>query len=137
MYLRQIFLSPIVLIAVLSCNNLCDPNLEYDGKITTLNGERYTGDCVTFFDDGKTIRSEKEYLNGLDHGIWTFYHPDGVIQTTGEFDKGKRIGTWKYNFRNGNLWKSQDYDNQGNPTGLWITYTEEGDTLNYSRYSWD
>ena len=35
---------------------------------------------------------------------------------------GKRIGTWKYYYNNGLIWKISRYDSLGRRKGKWITY---------------
>lgn len=129
----------IVLLLLLgSCNNLPDecPELlfEQNEKITsTLDGKLFTGRCTTY-ENGKQ-RSIQQYINGVDYGKWTFYFPDGSIQTTGKFNKnGKRIGKWLYYYENGNLKQISNYSSNGERSNKWTYYNEEGeitDEINY------
>jgi antitoxin component YwqK of YwqJK toxin-antitoxin module len=40
-------------------------------------------------------RFKGEYLDAEMHGSWEFYRKDGSLMRTGEFDKGKQVGTWR------------------------------------------
>jgi antitoxin component YwqK of YwqJK toxin-antitoxin module len=35
------------------------------------------------------------------HGVWEFYRRDGSLMRSGEFDRGKQVGTWKTFDRSG------------------------------------
>lgn len=47
-----------------------------------------------FFDNGLP-RFKGDYLGDEMHGPWEFYRKDGSLMRTGEFDRGKQIGTWR------------------------------------------
>lgn len=109
---------------LIGCNKTDCSDLKYENGITTLNGKLFTGKCYEYFFNGQ-IRSEQEYKNGKDNGIWTFYHPAEIVRTSGEFKMGVRIGTWKYFYPNGKIWKINNYDSLGKKVGKWITYAED------------
>ena len=111
---------------LMGCSKTDCSELKYENGITTLYGKLFTGKCHEYYLSGQ-IRSEQEYKNGKDHGIWTFYHPAEIIRTSGKFKMGSRIGTWKYYFNDGGLWKVNNYDSLGNKTGKWITYDRNQD----------
>lgn len=109
---------------VMGCSEISCADLKYENGITTLNGKLYTGKCYEYYFNGQ-IRSKQEYKNGKDHGKWTFYHPAEIIRTSGEFNLGTRVGTWKYFYPNGKIWKVNNYDSLGNKIGKWTTYAED------------
>ena len=39
------------------------------------------------------------------HGAWSWYRTDGSIMRTGEFDRGRQIGTWRTFDRQGSVVK--------------------------------
>jgi hypothetical protein len=42
-------------------------------------------------------------LGGKMHGVWEFYRRDRSLMRSGEFDRGKQVGTWKTFDRSGAL----------------------------------
>jgi len=44
-------------------------------------------------------------LDGEMHGAWSWYRTDGSLMRTGEFDRGRQIGTWKTFDREGSVVK--------------------------------
>jgi antitoxin component YwqK of YwqJK toxin-antitoxin module len=34
-------------------------------------------------------------LDGEMHGVWEFYRRDGSLMRSGEFKRGKQVGTWR------------------------------------------
>lgn len=100
-------------------------SLKYLNKKTILNGNLFTGECNSFFPNGKK-RSIQRYTSGLDDGNWIFYFENGKIQTIGKFNNGKRIGEWKYYYKNGNIKQESFYDSLGRKVGSWKLYDPDG-----------
>lgn len=44
-------------------------------------------------------------LDGAMHGAWAWYRTDGSLIRTGEFDRGRQIGTWRTFDRKGKVVK--------------------------------
>ncbi|MCA1735978.1 MAG: hypothetical protein LC739_07675 [Actinobacteria bacterium] len=44
-------------------------------------------------------------LDGEMHGAWSWYRTDRSLMRTGEFDRGRQIGTWKTFDREGSVVK--------------------------------
>jgi antitoxin component YwqK of YwqJK toxin-antitoxin module len=44
-------------------------------------------------------------IGGELHGAWSWYRTDGSLMRTGEFDRGRQIGTWRTFDRKGNVVK--------------------------------
>ena len=51
-------------------------------------------------------------LAGEPHGAWQWYRTDGSLMRTGEFDRGKQVGTWRTLDRNGRLVKETRFENR-------------------------
>lgn len=49
-------------------------------------------------------------LGGEMHGIWEFYRRDGTLMRSGEFDRGRQVGTWKTFDRSGVLVSEKVFD---------------------------
>jgi antitoxin component YwqK of YwqJK toxin-antitoxin module len=56
------------------------------------------------YDNGKTKYSGF-MLGGEMHGAWSWYRRDGSLMRTGEFDRGRQVGTWRSFNRSGKLLK--------------------------------
>jgi len=120
--MKNIFVYCIISLVFFSCSSEvnCDEIKFIDG-ISYYNGKKFTGDCSSYFYLGN-LKTQQSYFDGLDNDKWTFYFSNDSIRTIAFFDKGKRIGEWKYYAKNGNLWKKNTYDSIGNPVGFWKTY---------------
>jgi len=59
-----------------------------------MEGELYIGKTYTI--EGK-LKAEGTYLDGalsLPHGTFTFYHPNGRVESRGEYLNGNKAGVW-------------------------------------------
>ena len=125
--------SPFILVVLIfnSCGTIQDCGaLKFDEteRLTYNESKLFTGICQSYYYSGK-IRSKEEYINGKDHGKWTFFFRNGSVQTTGKFNKGVKIGKWEYFYENGNIWKINFFDSDGDKTGEWIEYNEKGELI--------
>ena len=113
----------VFLFLFFSCAPDCS-KIVYNNGISTLNGKLYTGECDSYFPNGK-LNSKQSYKNGKDDGEWVFYFSNGNLKTKGFFKEGIRIGDWEYYYENGQLWKEAHYVD-GNKSGVWKTFNESG-----------
>ena len=120
--MKNIFVYCIISLVFFSCSSEvnCDEIKFIDG-ISYYNGKKFTGDCSSYFYLGN-LKTQQSYFDGLDNDKWTFYFSNDSIRTLAFFDKGKRIGEWKYYAKNGNIWKVNTYNEMGEPFGEWETY---------------
>ena len=132
------------LILLLIITNSCTSQLEIncsdlgeENGLIRLNGESFTGSCLTYFEDVPSLVKEKRsYRKGLMHGNWTQYHPngnlfynsyakkgeihgkytsyhfDGGIADKGKMKKGYKDGVWEYYGTTGVLYKKELYKNK-------------------------
>ena len=49
------------------------------------------------------------YLDPEAHGAWQWYRTDGSVMRTGEFDRGRQVGTWRTFNRSGRLVKETQF----------------------------
>ena len=49
-------------------------------------------------------------LGGLVHGAWSWYRTDGSLMRSGEFARGRQVGTWRTFDRAGNIVKETSFD---------------------------
>lgn len=56
------------------------------------------------FDNGQ-IKYSGFRLHGDMHGAWAWYRTDGSLMRTGEFDRGRQVGTWRTYDRKDNVVK--------------------------------
>jgi hypothetical protein len=50
-----------------------------------------------------------KYTGFLLHGAWSWYRTDGSLMRSGEFDRGKQIGTWRTYDRSGKVVKETSF----------------------------
>lgn len=48
-------------------------------------------------------------IQGAMHGAWSWYRTDGSMMRTGEFDRGRQIGTWRTYNRAGEALKETSF----------------------------
>lgn len=95
--------------------------------ITGQDGVR-NGPWKDFYTTGQ-LRAEGLYQDGQMSGKWKFYHINGAIEQTGEFDRqGRPVGKWTWFYPSGNLLREENYIN-GKADGMMTEYTEEGDII--------
>jgi antitoxin component YwqK of YwqJK toxin-antitoxin module len=51
------------------------------------------------------VRYRGTRLDGEMHGKWEFFRRDGSLMRSGQFDRGKQIGTWRTFDRSGKVVK--------------------------------
>lgn len=107
------------------------PNYYVEEYLTYNGSDIFTGRCASY--KSGELRSIRQYLDGYDHGKWTFYYTNGRIETKGRFNVGKRIGEWKYYYDNGKLKQISNY-NEGKREGLWFKLSIDGDTIWTEKY---
>jgi antitoxin component YwqK of YwqJK toxin-antitoxin module len=54
-------------------------------------------------------RLQDHDLDGEMHGAWEWFRLDGCLMRTGQFDRGKQIGTWRTFDRSGGLVKETTF----------------------------
>ncbi len=67
----------------------------YYRELSGREGELYNG--KTFTMEGK-LKAEGTYLDAalsLPHGYFTFYHPNGRVESKGEYINGNKAGVWQ------------------------------------------
>jgi antitoxin component YwqK of YwqJK toxin-antitoxin module len=94
----------------------------YDWKETGINTARFYSlvvkkDSVWYRTDyylyEKKLQMEGYYVDStckVPYGLFRYYHPNGLVSSTGEFFYGKRNGTWTSYYSNGNMRDSANYD---------------------------
>ena len=56
------------------------------------------------------LKLVKHYKNGLIHGKIIYYWDNGQIRLTGQYNKMRRISTWKHYDHDGTLIYEENYD---------------------------
>lgn len=83
-------------------------------------GIKYT----EYFDSGikKVVGVNRD---NIPNGLWSYYFPNGQIQSRGNFNLGKKEGIWEYFYEDGKLSAHGNYLNDF-PDGEWIYYFPDG-----------
>ncbi len=73
-----------------------ETNSSYTLKLQPASNSRYSG---VLLDALGQKRCEGEYMmvgkNFLEDGHFKYYHPNGNIESVGEFERGVKVGSWK------------------------------------------
>jgi hypothetical protein len=77
-----------------------------------LQAGRREGVWTSYLPNGR-VQSRNVYENGVQHGITTVFHENGVLYYSGTQRKGKPFGEWKFYDDKGNLAKIAVYDTSG------------------------
>mgnify|MGYP000303372066 CR=1 FL=1 len=127
-----------------------------------FNNGRSKGADTVWYDDGKTelIRAHDTTGQGLEHGTWKYYRPDGSLKWEKNYEMGMahgehrhyfedstlhKIEIWKYDqlngkkqefYKGGQIKKEVEYKN-GKWNGTYITYFEDGKVESEQVYSND
>lgn len=84
------------------------------------------------YEDGISKRTG-DLKNGLNHGTWTWYFPNGKVQMIGDFEKGKRVRLWRAYDSLGVLRTESSYfENKLN--GKMILFSAKGDTISVKEF---
>src|SRR5262249_41356574 len=57
-------------------------------------------------------------IGHVGYGRWTWWHPNGVVERSGELVAGERQGPWIFNYDNGAAMLSGEFAN-GKEAGVW------------------
>ncbi len=83
-----------------------------------------------------TVKEEYRVLKKnkhIRHGTYTYYHENGVIKKTGNYNMNKRNGDWKEFDENGRLKRIVEYQNgrktEDKKVGIWLKYHEKGKVI--------
>ncbi len=87
------------------------------------------------YDDGVAKRTG-DLKNGLNHGTWTWYFPNGKVQLKGDFEEGNREGVWRTYDSLGVL-RSESFYVQNKLNGKMILFSAEGDTISVKEFKED
>lgn len=87
------------------------------------------------YDDGTSKRTG-DLKNGLNHGLWTWYFPNGQIQMKGNFEGGKREGLWQTYDSLGNI-RVESYYIHNKLNGKMIVFSANGDTISVKEFKED
>ncbi len=63
---------------------------------------------ATYYVNGK-LKYKGFLLDGEMHAAWKWYRLDGSLMRTGQFDRGKQVGTWRTYDRTSNVVKETDF----------------------------
>jgi uncharacterized protein len=57
---------------------------------------------VSYYDDGvKRSEGGLSFVSRKEHGLWTYWYPNGEVREEGRYDDGVRVGVWTQWFPNG------------------------------------
>lgn len=78
-------------------------------SIGTTNGDIRVGKW-TFFHPNGQIQTEATFVNGKEDGVYCVYRENGIPYYRGSYKEGKRIGIWEFYDEDATLVATKDYD---------------------------
>jgi hypothetical protein len=82
----------------------------------------------------KFMRVQGPYKDGQRNGLWTVYSTRKKLKSKGFFQNDQRIGFWRFYNANGELEEEGNYTN-GMRNGKWSFYDEQGDLVQEYNYT--
>jgi len=61
------------------------------------------------YDESGSVKSEGEYVDGKEEGVWRDYHPNGTLAAEGRYEAGKEEGPWRFFDKDGREEKTVIY----------------------------
>lgn len=98
--------------------------LKVEYQVLQSEPKKLNGLYISYYPDG-TVQSKGHYLNGQQHGKWTYYFQNGNRKSSGYYSGGQKSGAWDYYYESGK--SSQAGRMHANKkTGIWKYYYESG-----------
>lgn len=96
-----------------------------------IKGDTY----IEYYDiDKKRIKQTGDYdEKGERHGVWTYYHPNGVKGSSSSYTNGLKNGVSQVWRPNGSPYYIGEYRND-KKIGVWRTYDEQGKFVSEKDY---
>lgn len=101
-----------------------EPVLRMRGQEAVVDGEWVKSGEFLFYDERGNLRASGSYQEGLEHGPWAQFEPDGDVGR-GQFRSGRREGQWTYSYPNGQLQEEGGYVGSVRK-GFWTRWHENG-----------
>tara|TARA_B100000424_G_C22901866_1_gene479638 strand:- start:88 stop:660 length:573 start_codon:yes stop_codon:yes gene_type:complete len=129
----------VVIVFFIGCNPnnqlvVHEESKDFDGfsKQTTYNGEIFSGIVFNTNEDKDTILIG-EYKNGLKHGIWKTFYPNGSLKERRFYKRGLKVGLYEGFYNDGAknfvfMFKNGEYNGTNS---LW---TKDGQLLEEFNY---
>lgn len=107
--------------------------IKYYEEIEYVHGVKHGPDKQVYVSKGiqRGLKAIKAFENGKEHGPCKLYYPDGSPYITGVYNKGTKIGEWKYNEPGENYTTIEVYEDDPWP----VVYHEVNGQRYYQGYS--
>lgn len=136
--------------------NVYSQDLVRGGDGFYLNGQLFTGEHITSYDNGQ-IESVRNFIKGLEDGVSKYYDAQGNLIELRAWSNGKKHGTWVTYNALGKKTGEANYENdlkhgkwyiwddngtlryemmytRGKKTGSWFMWDEQGKLLEEKEY---
>jgi uncharacterized protein len=87
------------------------------------------------YDSGRVVASGPIDSGDEQEGSWKEYYENGQLKDSGTYQKGLKVGEWKYFFMDGKKFEAGKYDKNGKQTGVWHWYYDDGKLRRESDFS--
>ncbi|MDX1959976.1 MAG: LIC20035 family adhesin, partial [Leptospiraceae bacterium] len=113
-------------------------------SVTIYVEDKKHGEEIRYYEDGKTVMSQGNFVDGLESGNWKYFYDNGSLESEGAFKpveskiedesdkdkpsdvkpKARKSGPWKKFYKNGN--KFSEGMREGGCVGEWKFYHKTG-----------
>jgi antitoxin component YwqK of YwqJK toxin-antitoxin module len=90
--------------------NSANENFNSVNGVTQLNGQPYSGAVFTLYPNGKDTADLRNYLQGMEDGVWKKYYENGKLKESRKFIKGNKEGEYLAWWPNGNMQLMYHFD---------------------------
>lgn len=117
---------------------MAETTVQYtNGQKYYLKGSNkpYTGFLYAKYDNGELL-SVQQFVEGVGHGIWINYDPEGRKECQGTYINNRVEGPVTFFYEDGSIKSKGQYRDWKRPIGVWTYYDRQGNvisTMNYTR----
>lgn len=108
--------------------------LEFIDTTAYYNGKKFSGKCIEKMNNSSKTEKERSYKQGLKHGQWTIWYPNGKKRYECEYLNNLKHGIERFYFENGNIESEINY-RKGKKNGRWTVWYENGQKYYEVSYS--
>ncbi len=89
---------------------------------------------VVYFSINGEVSETIDYKDGVKHGPWIQYFPEGNVKIRANYEQGKLDGPFIVYYPDGNVLREGKYEDNYR-AGVWVTRDREGEPIKKERYN--
>ncbi len=105
---KLVYLIPLIFLSCSELNNSVDTPYSINVLVKS-NKNLFTGVNTQYYQDVNQAQFQEEYQKGRKNGTYKSWFKNGQLKATGDFENNKRIGQWKWFNEKGDVTYSYVY----------------------------